>query len=100
MARDLLYFTRVWDIRYELSYHRPITHKYNRILDTDSLIYKLETDDMYEDMLQNSKHYDLSVYKGTFARYKNDENKQASQTLPLITLSLLIIFLNLISDTW
>jgi hypothetical protein len=49
------------------------------ITDTDSLIYKLETEDMYADMMKNSFYFDLHEYEGPFAQYRHEGNKQVKQ---------------------
>ena len=43
--------------------------------DTDSLLYKIETDDFYQDMFEMKDHFDLSEYDKSNPIY-NDTNKK------------------------
>ena len=40
--------------------------------DTDSLLYEIETEDIYKDMRQHHEHFDLSNYPENHRIFKND----------------------------
>ena len=45
--------------------------------DTDSLCYEIRTKNLYEDMYNNKKHFDLSELSGSkFEKYKDETNKK------------------------
>ncbi|OXA37790.1 hypothetical protein Fcan01_27432 [Folsomia candida] len=44
--------------------------------DTDSLVYHVETEDFYQDMVENKERFDLSDYAGMHSRLNNQENKK------------------------
>ena len=41
--------------------------------DTDSLLYEIETEDVYADMRENHEHFDLSNYPDDHRIFKNDK---------------------------
>ncbi|XP_021958954.1 uncharacterized protein LOC110854831 [Folsomia candida] len=44
--------------------------------DTDSLVYHVETQDLYQDMVENKERFDLSDYAGMHSHLNNQENKK------------------------
>lgn len=44
--------------------------------DTDSLVYFVETEDFYQDMVDNKERFDLSDYAGMHSKFNNQENKK------------------------
>ena len=44
--------------------------------DTDSLVYEVQTDDIYKDMYEMKEHFDLSGYSKTNPIYDNTNNKE------------------------
>ncbi|XP_021963595.1 uncharacterized protein LOC110859040 [Folsomia candida] len=44
--------------------------------DTDSLVYHVETQDFYQDMVENKERFDLSDYAGMHSHLNNQENKK------------------------
>jgi len=62
-------------LMYEFHYNSHMQGQYGadraRLLftDTDSLCYKIQTEDLYEDMASNLQHYDTSAYPKTHPLY-------------------------------
>ena len=42
---------------------------------TDSLCYKIQTDDLYQDMMENIQHYDTSAYPKSHPLYSSTNEK-------------------------
>ena len=65
--------------RFHYDYIKPKYGDKAKLLmtDTDSLMYKIDTKDFYEDMKTDSKHYDMSNFDCDLTKeYKDNTNKK------------------------
>ena len=65
----------MYDFRYNYIKARYGAHAQLLFTDTDSLIYRIETEDLYNDMKTESDRFDFSTYPRTHFRFWNKNEK-------------------------